>query len=794
MEKYLIRGNTLGNIADAIREKTCFISSMYPEQMPSYIRNIQSGTADTDGIPDDIVTEANRVAGSIIPKIGNNSVTFAALTDMHELGDSDSTDAAVIERFRRANRNAGQGAWLVSQKVALDFSANLGDYCYGSKNVSLTTSHHDWAQSIVNAKGYLSQLRDNTLMIEVPGNHDILHSVKDDGGTYVTNDLITGMTGNYRYVDIEKRKVRVIALNTAEYTNGYSSEGRMSGEQLQWFANALDLSGKSDAGNWGIIILSHHPLDFSGLANAVGVLTAYLNGVSYSVTHNGVAVSYNFAGKNAATVIAQFHGHRHCFKVANIGNTKVQRVTIPNACYNRNNEYGDEATTYYKNDNHEGKNTAFCVVSIDLTKKIIYADCFGAGYDRVVSYGEAVVTTYSITNNLVNVRNSNGTSIIVEGSPYSATITANDKCELESVTITMGGVDITASAYRDGVITIPSITGNVVITAVAVADDIEYGEFTNLVPISTVLGSTAIYNGIGYKDGYRISGGTGESAASGYVTTGVMPYAADENGVFPTIYIRGATLDLSDSNCRWTGINANSAARYQVNGGASAAANQFGTYFTIETLGTKYYKLTPIAGSFDSICAMKMSLKGSGADLIITANEPIISGSGSGGGSGEGGSGGNGGSAGIYTNLVPTSLSPLGTGIYNGVGYKDGTYVTGINDGGSDSACVATGLIWLDADVECIYIKGAAWDTSNGHVRFYVVSGIGATTVSHTVKADGSGSATLENFFSVQTLGTNYYKWTLTANGKSALAGKYYCLSLAGKGQGLIVTHDEPIE
>ena len=785
---YMIEGQTLTNIADAIREKAGTTSPLYPEQMPSYIRNIQSGTANTDGIPDDIVTEANRVASSIISKMGSNSLTFVALADMHELGDSDSADATVIERFRRATRNAGQGAWLVSQKVALDFSANLGDYCYGSLNASLTTSHHDWSQSIVNAKGYLSQLRDSTLMLEMPGNHDMLHSVKDDGGTYVTNDLITGMTGNYRYVDIEKRKVRVIALNTAEYTNGYSSEGRMSGEQLQWFANSLDLSGKLDAANWGIIILAHHPLDFSGLANAVGVLTAYLNGASYSVTHNGVAVSYNFAGKNVAKVIAQFHGHRHCFKVANIGNTKIQRITIPNACFNRNNEYGDEATTYHKNDNHEGKNTAFCVVSIDLDKRTIYADCFGAGYDRVVSYGDEVITTYSIVNRLTNVKNSNGATVITEGTAYTAVLTANEGYVLDGVTVTMGGTDVTDSVYGNGRISIAAVTGNLVITAVG-TQKITY-DVTNLVPVSTVVGGTDIFNGTGYKDGCRISGGTGESAASGYVTTGVMPYGADENGAFPTIYIRGATLDLSDSNCRWTGINSNNASRYQVNGGASTAANQFATYFVVDELESQYYSLTPIAGSFDSICAMKMSLKGSGAGLIITVNQPIVSGGDSGGSDSGGGEGGSG----SYTNLVSTSLSPLGTGIYNGVGYKDGTYVTGINDGGTDSSCVATGLIRLDADVECIYIKGAAWDTSNGHVRFYVVNGVGASTVSHTIKADGSGSTTLDNFFSVQTLGTNYYKWTLTANGKSALVGKYYCLSLAGKGQGLIVTHDEPIE
>ena len=396
MDTYMIQGETLTNIADAIREKTGNSSPIFPEAMPSYIRNIQSGTTDTDGIPDDIVAEANRVVSSIISKIGSNAVTFVAMTDMHELGDSDTTDETVKERFRRANRNAGQGARLISEMLDLDFFVNLGDYAYGSNNASLVTSYHDLMQSITSVKCYTTRIGDNTEMFEVSGNHDPLFDIKDSTGNHITNDLITGMIGDYRYVDFDARKTRVIALNTTEYVSGHSrSVGRMSGEQLQWFANSLDLSNKINSADWNIIILSHHPLDWSGLENAVGVLTAYQNGTNYSVTHNGVVVSYNYNGKNSATIIAQFHGHTHCLKVGNIGNTEVQRIAIPNACFNRNNEYGQsgnltfgEATTYYKNDNKEGKNTAFCVVSIDLNKKTIYADCFGAGYDRVVSYGD----------------------------------------------------------------------------------------------------------------------------------------------------------------------------------------------------------------------------------------------------------------------------------------------------------------------------------------------------------------------------------------------------------------------
>lgn len=641
MAKYVIEGNTLTNIANAIREKTGMSNSLYPESMPGYIRNIQTGDLDTTGIPNDVVAEAERLAATVANKISSNSITFVALTDMHELGDNDTKDASVLERQRRANKNAGQAARLISDKVSLDFCAFLGDYAYAANNASLVTSNYDLIRSMVTAKGYLTRIGEKTNLIEVPGNHDPLFDYTDASGAYFTNDLVTGIIGNYRYLDLDSRKVRIIALNTAEFVSGHSrSVARMSGEQLKWFANALDLSAKTNAADWKTIILSHHPLDWSGLENANKLLQAYTEGKSFSATHNGVSVSYNYTGKNVASVIAQFHGHTHCLKVGNIGSTDVKRIAIPNACYNRNNEYGQdgnytfgEVTRCNKYDDHTGRNTAFCLITIDLDKQVIYADCFGslgatepginAGYDRVISYSNTEVITYTVTNNLTNAVNGNTSATVIGGTAYTGTITPNTNYAIETVKVTMGGVDITASVYSNGIVSIPNVSGNIVITV------------------------TAVYN------------------------------------------------------------------------------------------------------------------------------EPIV-----------------------ITNLVTTSLSPLGTGVYNApYGYKDDTYVTGINDGGTDNACVATGLILLDSNTEAIYIKGAKWDTTNSHVRFYVVSSIGATYASHTVKADGSGSTTLSNFFTVEELDTNYYKWTLNANAKSALYGRYYCVSLvADSGENLIITHNQPIE
>ena len=86
--------------------------------------------------------------------------------------------------------------------------------------------------------------------------------------------------------------------------------------------------------------------------------------------------------------------------------------------------------------------------------------------------GEIVETVeYAVTANLSHVTSDNNSATVNEGESYSATLTANDGYKINSVTVEMGGVDVTATVYSDGVITISSVTGNVVITAIAVTED-----------------------------------------------------------------------------------------------------------------------------------------------------------------------------------------------------------------------------------------------------------------------------------------------------------------------------------
>lgn len=79
------------------------------------------------------------------------------------------------------------------------------------------------------------------------------------------------------------------------------------------------------------------------------------------------------------------------------------------------------------------------------------------------------VKTYTITNILTHCSNSNTSTSVNENSNYAATITPSKDYTLTdaSVNITMGGADITSTAYNHGAINIAKVTGNVVITITA---------------------------------------------------------------------------------------------------------------------------------------------------------------------------------------------------------------------------------------------------------------------------------------------------------------------------------------
>lgn len=81
--------------------------------------------------------------------------------------------------------------------------------------------------------------------------------------------------------------------------------------------------------------------------------------------------------------------------------------------------------------------------------------------------------TYTITRNLTNVASSNTANSIAENAPYTTTLSPTGGYKkLGTITVTMGGVDISASAVSGSTITIAKVTGDIVITCAAVITNI----------------------------------------------------------------------------------------------------------------------------------------------------------------------------------------------------------------------------------------------------------------------------------------------------------------------------------
>lgn len=436
------------------------------------------------GVPDAVVTETSRVVNTALTHEDSRILRFIALADAHQ-----KNEGALSTEITEGTKELGQAVGEVLRQIGVDFVANLGDTTWGSSN-------SDSATCLEEAKMFNKLVTDSLrgeTQICTEGNHEtdkltdsqIYALIYSHNKGYI-QDADHWIEG-YGYMDFPNQKVRVICLNTNQGESGNVSG--MSNEQLKWFAEtALDMSGKAD---WNVITMGHHPLSYNTVSlmkYAVSIVETFIEGNNLDLKDNSDAkiTNVNYDGKNCQYV-GHFHGHAHAYSIVrmqkyvstnNYQEIDAWEICIPNACYTRNNQYlNNTANPYverystpetYNKTNEDGNRTAFNIVTVCLDAKIIYADNYGAGIDRVVSYDFDTIS-YTITRNLTNCTSSRSTLSAVRGMAHTETLTAADGYTMDgaSVNVTMGGVDIT-SFYSNGVLNIASVTGDIVITASAV--------------------------------------------------------------------------------------------------------------------------------------------------------------------------------------------------------------------------------------------------------------------------------------------------------------------------------------
>lgn len=365
-----------------------------------------------------IVAESDRVISDMSRYMGENTSSFAFVTDLHYMGTPDIT--YITKNITRAlNRIGANGA--------LRFVAFGGD--------NLAETSPDIAAHLVRARKFSSLLSG----IEIPyivlkGNHDdnSISSYIQTGG-YNTfgyemsdsqfyyyfwrnhSDIFEESDredGLYGYTDLAESKTRVIFLNSSDipyivrdgalvYT-GIHDYG-YSGEQLSWLAGtALDFSAKEVPSDWGVILIEHIPFSTQMYDDSVrnnadvlnGILAAYAAGGTYTASNETgdfpYSVSVDFTTQGPGEIIAEICGHNHCDQ--DLCNNGILEVSTMQAGTDDVGYHAAVDGETYRKVVNSADETAFDVFTVDRELGILAATRYGAGKNRLFHYADLLLT------------------------------------------------------------------------------------------------------------------------------------------------------------------------------------------------------------------------------------------------------------------------------------------------------------------------------------------------------------------------------------------------------------------
>ena len=290
-----------------------------------------------------------------------------------------------------------------------------------------------------------------------------------------------------------------------------------------------------------------------------------------------------------------------------------------NSNYNVTNGNGWYPLIKYFRDTYTGENDNEKVVAWAVANGITYAE-INAFRAAMISGDAGEVAAppreYTVANTLTGCKNSNAATTVNEGDAYYAAITANNGYVLNGATVMvkMGGTDVTALYYADGVINIPDVSGNIEITITAA---VYVPSYTNVLPTAVDPSTkSGVWDGKGYRNGAYAS------SAKPYYGTDAACWCTGAIAVQPSdvIYVKGATLE------------GNGHERLGAFSGATG-----GCYFckqytalsgmaTVTKLGDKYYKivLDPSYADYGNIGYIVFSAQGTGDGVVVTKNEEIL--------------------------------------------------------------------------------------------------------------------------------------------------------------------------
>lgn len=271
----------------------------------------------------------------------------------------------------------------------------------------------------------------------------------------------SGTTGALSNLDTTAKNNLVAAINEVNAHSG--------GTQLVHFPVAIDLdagtvtpgTGTTYMDIVGVLNDGNQPVLDATIDSAVYQLALVKN--SFTIVFAMVAEGIPFSvevGRTQPFGNTEAHDTWTLHIYNNVGDLSDLTTTAKNNLVAAINEVNAKASG-------DGLTDAAKQALLQLARKVAYVDENGEEYYQDLYEALYNEQTYTVTNNLTDVTNNNISTRVVQGGSYLATLTATSGYTINSVTITMGGVNVTGTAYSSGTISIANVTGNIVITAVA---------------------------------------------------------------------------------------------------------------------------------------------------------------------------------------------------------------------------------------------------------------------------------------------------------------------------------------
>lgn len=597
--------NKLSAIGDAIRSKTGKTGKLSLSQMPNEILSIQTGSGGSSGTPIESIFNAEMV--DTVSKVnaltnGKNCYVMVLIADTH--AKSGSTGLKVFTESTMPNVKR------LCEQVHVDAVVHLGDLIDGSETKATSI------QRIKDLRGLMMKCGSKWRIHD--GNHDHNGFQGTETGSSATSEFIsTSEMANmlaqqvdtvsysrslmYFYEDIEALNLRVIYASSNYNDNvggGYGTAWGYPTTEINWIRDTALNTDKN------VLFCSHMGL--------IGEDSQY--GIQPNKGTDLKAVIDSFC-QNGGKVIGWFNGHNHWDRIKEYDNFKAVSVNC-NGVWNVSHTSDIPSTVTdakrWARSLSDYTKDCFDVAIINMDDSVVNFVRFGAGDDREYSFTNAYIPI-KFTSTLNDVTASDGDEVnisltanriptSVKWEAYLGTwvdMGLNSLDIIIPVSMQYNGAKLRCT-ISDGTST--ATTREAILTVTEKEPETSY---------------TNVIKTVGYTDGQYMSGNA-TGADVNYTATGYIPFKPTD-----TLYIKGNPGWAEESHCRMTAFNASQVAIQQLH-----SYSTIKQYFTFESLGTNYVRITPkTSGSYilnAETAFVRMSLKGKGADLIVTVNEPIV--------------------------------------------------------------------------------------------------------------------------------------------------------------------------